>query len=264
MANTRRTAAIRRLSADLWHLFGYEASAKKIKNHFDHYRSKTLFKGYAVNYVASKGERRPAKTYGLRPSLAGTAVPKDPFKNPAEEVVWNYYEGTSMGGFNRGSEDRDPGPSHELSNVPEAQEHNNHSEELVKQERDDDHFAHGGVEHRMDLRDQGRHSDAALDEIVFDSEECTDSRSEAAPSPANHCSHSCQAGADMLKEMRSLFQEQRQFFREMSHMMKEVCSLVQLTKEQFLERSPSNTGSTAPRTFASKDNVEEVKAASLL
>ncbi|RCN43102.1 hypothetical protein ANCCAN_10935 [Ancylostoma caninum] len=265
MANTRRTNAIRRLSADLWHLFGYEASAKKIKNHFDHYRSKTLFKGYAVNYVASRGERRPSKTYGLRPSLTGTTVPKDPFKNPAEEVVWNYYEGTSVGGSNRGSEVGDPGHPHEFSNVLEMEEHNSHNNGPVKLERDNDHLVHGRVDHRMNSSDQGRHSEVALDDIVLDSEECSDSRSEAAPSPSNQCSsHTCQAGADLLKEMRSLFQEQRHFFREMSHMMQEVCSLVQLTKEQILEKSPSNINSTAPRTLSSNDDVREVKAASLL
>lgn len=56
-ANTRRTIAIRRLSAELKYLFGYEASAKKIKNHFDYLRAKVLHKGYAANYAACKDMR---------------------------------------------------------------------------------------------------------------------------------------------------------------------------------------------------------------
>ncbi|EYC32714.1 hypothetical protein Y032_0002g1058 [Ancylostoma ceylanicum] len=263
-ANTRRTTLIRRLIEDLKYLYGYEASPRKIKNHFDHLRSKILHKGYAVNYEASKGERRLSKTSGLRPSLAGTPVRKEPFMSPAEEKIWNYYERTPMARSSRGSEVRDCGPSRKLARVSEAGDHSNRYNEPVQRQREDDHFDHVEVHQRRNSSGKRRHSDTALDEIMLDSEKCSDNCSEDASSLSKQYSLTCQAEAEMLKEMRAFYQEQRKFYREMTHMIKEMCSLVKMAKEQILEKSPSNICCSAAKTITVRDNVTEIKAVSLL
>ncbi|KHJ92837.1 hypothetical protein OESDEN_07267 [Oesophagostomum dentatum] len=101
------------------------------------------------------------------------------------------------------------------------------------------------------------------DIVIFDSDECVDSRSEAVQTPPSLSMHTCQAGADLLKEMRILCQEQRQFFHEMTHMMREVCSLVQLSRAQMLEQAAVKSRSVRLKEIFQQESAEAVATPSL-
>ncbi|VDK83338.1 unnamed protein product, partial [Cylicostephanus goldi] len=98
--NGRRSAAYKNLITELREEFGFEANEKKLRNHFDHIRSKVIVKGMSLKKGTNAEKRYRTKTGGGRSIQEKDFFEKSnnqcPFDSPSEQALWEFFDKTPM------------------------------------------------------------------------------------------------------------------------------------------------------------------------
>ncbi|CAJ0604472.1 unnamed protein product [Cylicocyclus nassatus] len=192
-ANTLRALAIKKLIAELQEQFGYSTTERKIRNHFDHVRSKCLSKGGGLGLPSAERNRfvhRDAE----RNSFG--ELRKRVFLNSGEQALLRYYKSQEADNA------REQGTSqHNQMFMRERESFNR----MHTREDDHQHSASEEVEVKEESRPADLSDDCVIEELTgFDEEESNDNGRIDVDSPTCPFSHACESSSEAMNELRLL------------------------------------------------------------
>ncbi|CAJ0589332.1 unnamed protein product [Cylicocyclus nassatus] len=240
--NAKRTAAYRTLITKIHDEFGYDVSERKIRNHFDHVRSKVISKGMTLRKGFAAEKKYRSRTGGGLSISEETRFSRNNdsclFETPAEEKLWSFFENTPV------TTPFVEGESHVgKRNSPAREGNRGHEEEplMVDFESDTD----------LEEEDYGAGTDRQLD-LGGGGGGGGDAR-------AKMKNRLRVTEADLLQEQYRLIQDQRKFLNEMIHTLHVMCDFIASQKSQTIPGveacRQSAGGRAAPIT--GDENVEE-------